>query len=69
MWEDAQRLVFSAELPLTDQTVYLRYHIWTWPITNNETDFTVEIEAPSDVALNTEAGGIFEPHSCIGHHV
>ena len=31
MWKDHASLVFTANLPLTDNVKYLRYYFWTWP--------------------------------------
>ena len=66
MWEDRNKLVFKAELPLVDETEYLRYRISSWPVPRNTSDYTLKIQVPSAVAIDTRHGGIFEPHTCIG---
>ena len=66
LWEDSERLVFEAELPLINNVNYLRYRIWTWPVPQNDTQYTVKLQSPEDVAVDTRTGGIFEPHSCLG---
>ena len=65
-WEQSDKIVFVAEIPLTTDANYLRYRIRTWPVPGNDTDYTIEIMSPEDVALDTRTGGIFEPHSCLG---
>jgi hypothetical protein len=67
MWEDKERLVFRAELPFMDQTKYLRYRIWTWPVPTNSSGYYVRLQVPDDVALDTTTGGLFEPVACQGH--
>ena len=67
MWEDQNKLVFKAELPLVDETEYLRYRISSWPVPRNTSDYTLQIQVPSAVAIDTRHGGIFEPHTCIGN--
>ena len=60
IWEDSQRLVFKAELPLTDVN-YLCYHLWTWPVPGNDSTINVQLQVPNDIAFNSKTGGIFEP--------
>ena len=66
MWEDEQRLVFRAQLPLSDNLNYLRYHIWTWPVPGNDSSISVQLQVPNDIAFDTKTGGIFQPTACQG---
>ena len=67
MWEEANRLVFRAALPLTADRSYLRYRMHTWPVPHSGEKYTVQLQAPQEVALDTENGEMFVPHSCQGH--
>lgn len=67
LWEEGRRLVFKAELPLTNDMHYLRYYIWTWPIPVESSKYNVRLQVPTDVAVNTKTGGLFEPTACQGH--
>ena len=66
VWEEYDRLVFSAQLPLMDKTRYARYTIRAWPVPDNGTDQATQVLIPSDVAVDTVNGGIVEPHQCLG---
>ena len=66
LWQDDKILVFRANLPLTDQNTYLRYHIRSWAIPGNSSEFKTQLQVPNDIAFHTETGGIFEPTSCLG---
>ena len=66
LWQDDKILVFRANLPLTDQFTYLRYHIRSWAIPGNSSEFKTQLQVPKDIAFHTETGGIFEPTSCLG---
>ena len=66
MQEDRNRLIFIVELPLVDETEYLRYRISSWPVPRNTSDYILKIQVPSIVAIDTRHGSISEPHTCIG---
>ena len=67
VWEETQRLVFTAQLPLMDKIRYARYRIRSWPVPANGSDHTLTVQIPDDVAVDTQRGGIFEPHDCAGN--
>ena len=67
VWEETQRLVFTAQLPLMDKIRYARYRIRSWPVPANGSDHTLTVQIPEDVAVDTQRGGIFEPHDCAGN--
>ena len=52
MWDDKERLIFHVELPFTDDSRYLRYHLESWPVTGNSSDADIKIQLPTDVALH-----------------
>ena len=62
------QLIFRVKLPLTDNVLYKRYSVWSWPIPGNSTEYNVEIQVPSDFAIHTVTGGIFQPTFCQGEH-
>ena len=66
LWQEDGLLVFRASLPLIDRHKYLRFHIHTWPIPGNTSQFTIQLQTPHDVAFHTTTGGIFTPRGCIG---
>jgi hypothetical protein len=66
MWNDGQTLVYRATLPLVDHTHYLRYHLHTWKQPYNTSGYSARLVVAPDVALDTNSGTIFVPHSCIG---
>ena len=68
LWRDDKILVFRANLPLTDRHLYLRYHIQSWPIPGNTSEFRTQLQVPSDIAFHTETGGIFSPTGCMGEN-
>ena len=68
MWQSNDVLVYTASLPLTDNNEYLRYHIYTWPSVPDLANFTIEIEAPTDIAYDTVSGSMYIPSSCIGRY-
>ena len=67
MWEETRRLVFTACLPLMDKIRYGRYRIHSWPVPVNGSGHTLQVQTPEDVAVDTQRGGIFEPHDCAGN--
>ena len=64
MWEEANRLAFRAVLLLTADRSYLRYRIRTWPVPLSGGKYTVQLQAPQEVALDTPNGEMFVPHNC-----
>ena len=66
-WTGPQ-LIFRVKLPLTDNVLYKRYSVWSWPIPGNSTHYNVKIQVPSDFAIHTVTGGIFQPTFCQGEH-
>ena len=66
MWADEERLVFHAQLPFTDDVRYLRYRIRSWPVPGNSSDADVKVQLPTDIAIHTENGDLFQPVSCLG---
>ena len=42
--------------------------MWSWPIPGNSTEYNVKIQVPSDFAIHTVTGGIFQPTFCQGEH-
>ena len=67
MWKDGLSLVFTADLPLTENVKYLRYFFWTWPIANAK-GYTVQLQVPDNVAYDTQSGDMFIPQSCVGNN-
>ena len=67
MWEDEERLVFQAELPLVTDTTYLRYSVKSWPMAGNTSAYTLQVQVPDTITLDTHQGGIFVPHSSLGN--
>ena len=65
MWKDHASLVFTANLPLTDNVEYLRYYFWTWPVMHHA-EFTMQLRLPPTVAYNTRVGSMFLPRNCVG---
>ena len=65
MWKDHSGLVFTADLPLTDNVEYLRYFFWTWPVMHHA-DYTMQLRLPPMVAYNTRVGSMFLPRNCVG---
>ena len=68
MWQSNDVLVYTASLPLTDNNEYLRYHLYTWPSVPNLVNFTIQLEAPTDIAYNTVSGSMYLPRGCIGRY-
>ena len=66
LWEETDRLVFRAALPLMEDTRYLKYVMRSWPIPRQDANYTIQIQVPSAVAMDTGRGNMFKPHSCIG---
>ena len=50
-----------------DKIRYARYRIRSWPVPANGSDHTLNVQIPEDVAVDTQRGGIFEPHDCAGN--
>ena len=67
VWEETRRLVFTAQLPLMDKIRYARYCICLQPVPVNGKGHTLHVQTPEDVAIDTQRGGIFEPHDCAGN--
>ena len=68
LWRDNKILVFRANLQLTDSHMYLRYHIQSWPIPGNTSEFRTQLQVPNDIAFHTETGGIVKPTGCLGNN-
>ena len=68
LWRNDKILVFRANLPLTDSHMYLRYHIQSWPIPGNSSEFRTQLQVTTDIAFHTETGGIFKPTGCLGNN-
>ena len=66
IWNGDSELIYRAEIPLISDTNYLLYFIKTWPVPVR--NHTVELDINTEVAFNTKDGGMFYPHSCIGHN-
>ena len=66
LWKSKSWLVFRAQLPFTDNQKYLRYHIQTWPVMGNSSEFRVRLQIPAEVTIQSETGGLFEPQECQG---
>ena len=62
-------MVFRAQLPLMDKIRYARYRIRLWPVPVNGSGHTLQVQTPKDVTVDTQRGGIFEPHNCAGNEL
>ena len=67
VWEETQRLVFTAQLPLIDKIRYARCRIGSWPFPVNGSGHTLQVQKSEDEAVDTQRGGIFEPNDCGGN--
>ena len=59
--------MFTAQLPLMDKIWFARYRICSWPVPVNGSGHNLQVQTPEDVAVDTQRGGIFEPHDCAGN--
>ncbi len=66
IWGDADTLLFRAKLPLVDSIEYLHYSICSWPQPLNKSGFSAQLMVPPVIGLDTQHGGIFIPHQCMG---
>ena len=66
IWEEEERLVFKAQLAITDSTVYHRYFMDSWPVPDKDKGLSVQLQVPRDVAIDTSTGGLFAPMDCQG---
>lgn len=66
VWGNSDTLVYSAKLPLVDDINYLHYLLRSWPTPYNSSGLSAQIEDIGDIGFDTEGGGMFQPHSCIG---
>ena len=59
---------YIAHILLANHATFLQYKIETWPFLHVNSNVTLQIELPSQVAYDTTQGLMFIPHECVGRH-
>ena len=68
LWENANRLVFQAQLPFTNDHEYISYQVQSWPVPYEQGGLDIRLEFAANLALDTLTGSICVPGLCQGHN-
>ena len=68
LWRSNNEMGYIAHIPLANHATFLQYNIETWPFLHVNSNVTLQIELPSQIAYDTTQGLMFIPHECVGRH-
>ena len=68
LWKNENELIYVANLPLSGHTMYLRYHIKTFPFLHTPSKTFLQMQMPGNVAYDTTDGLVFKPYRCMGRN-